>query len=305
MRFSVWTRPNSSYADTLAIARYADEAGWYGLWFADHYMSDSRDGSPTDAAVLEVFTVLPALAASVARLRLGNLVSPTTFHHPALLAKRAATLDQLSGGRFTLGLGAGWQVNEHKAYGVDLLSAKDRVDRFEEAITIVRSLLTNARTTVTGKHFTVTDAPCEPKPVQNPLPILVGTGGARMQKITARHAQAWNCWGTPATVATKSAQLDRACDAVGRDRATIRRTAQPMLFFADTDEAAAKIRASAPADRTIVGSSEYIAEQVGAYEEAGVDELILPDFSFGATVEDRLANYDRFWTEVAVHFPAA
>lgn len=302
IRFSIWPRPTDSYADTLAVVKNADETGWHGLWFADHYMADTPDGAPSDGPMFEAWTVLPALAASTKNLRLGTLVSPTTFHHPSLLANRAASLDLISNGRFVLGLGAGWQVNEHKAYGIDLRTPKDRVDRFAEAIAAVRSLLDKERTTIEGAHFHIADAPCNPKPVQRPLPILVGTGGPRMLRLTARHAQEWNTWGAPATVAAKSKQLDEACEKVGRDPSTIHRTAQPMLFFVDDEAKAEAMRAKTPADRAIVGNSAYITDQVGAYIEAGLDELIIPDFTFGPNLASRLENFDRFRTEVASHF---
>jgi alkanesulfonate monooxygenase SsuD/methylene tetrahydromethanopterin reductase-like flavin-dependent oxidoreductase (luciferase family) len=109
-------------------------------------------------------------------------------NHPALIANRAATIDRISNGRFVLGMGAGWQVNEHAAFGIDLLANGPRVDRFEEAIEIVSRMLSEDRVTFSGKHFTITNAPCEPKPVQSQLPILVGTGGPRMlrKKIAIR-----------------------------------------------------------------------------------------------------------------------
>ena len=186
MRFSVWPSFARPWPELVAFARRVEEQGWYGIWYADHYMPDTPDGVASDGMALECWSMLAALAGAVPRLRLGSLVSPSTVHHPALLAKQAATIDHVSDGRLVLGIGAGWQVNEHKAYGWDLRSPKDRVDRFEEFIQIVRSLLSENRTNFDGKHFTITDAPCDPKPVQSPMPIMVGSAGNQPTSMSPR-----------------------------------------------------------------------------------------------------------------------
>jgi alkanesulfonate monooxygenase SsuD/methylene tetrahydromethanopterin reductase-like flavin-dependent oxidoreductase (luciferase family) len=177
MDFSVWPNPQWTWDDVRSTAVDAEAAGWHGVWFADHFMPNTGDSSRTDGDFLECWGVLAALAAVVPRVRLGPLVSSTTFRHPAVLANLAATVDHVSGGRLVLGLGAGWQINEHDAYGIPLGSVKERLDRFEEACQIVTSLLRDDRTTVEGSYHQVVDAPCEPKPVQRPLPFLVGAEG--------------------------------------------------------------------------------------------------------------------------------
>ena len=120
MDFSVWPAPVRSWADIAATARLADDSGWHGIWFADHYMPNTEDGAVADGDTHECWAILPALAATTERVRLGSLVSPTTVHHPALLANRISTVDHISNGRAVLGLGAGWQINEHQAYGIEL-----------------------------------------------------------------------------------------------------------------------------------------------------------------------------------------
>ena len=150
MKFSLWPATAHPPAEILAEARQAEAEGWHGVWLADHYMPNTPDDVPADGPVHEVWALLPAVAAVTERVRIGTLVSPTSIHHPALLANRAATLDHLSGGRMVLGLGAGWQVNEHAAYGFALEAPGPRVTRFEESIRIVRSLLTEQRTTSRG-----------------------------------------------------------------------------------------------------------------------------------------------------------
>ena len=165
MKFSLWPRSNRTPADIVEEARTADASGWHGVWLADHYMPDTGDTTPARGDMHECWALLPALAAVTGRVRIGTLVSPTSVHHPALLANRAATIDRLSGGRMVLGLGAGWQLNEHHAYGIALEPPGQRVSRFEEAIQVVRSLLTEDSTTFHGEFYDFTDAPCDPKPV--------------------------------------------------------------------------------------------------------------------------------------------
>jgi alkanesulfonate monooxygenase SsuD/methylene tetrahydromethanopterin reductase-like flavin-dependent oxidoreductase (luciferase family) len=245
--------------------------------------------------------VIAALAATTSRLRLGSLVSPTTVRHPAVLANVAATIDRISDGRLTLGVGAGWQVNEHRAYGIDLLSPKDRVDRFEEAIQVIRSLLGGERTTFFGRHFHITDAPCRPTPVQNPLPLLVGTGGARMSSVTARHADQWNTWGHVAEAGRRLAIIDDACARAGREPSTLHRSVQALFFRAEDPVAADRLRDAAPPDRSIIGNADTMIEALRAYREFGFDEVIIPDFTLGRNAAERLDTYRWFESDVLPH----
>jgi alkanesulfonate monooxygenase SsuD/methylene tetrahydromethanopterin reductase-like flavin-dependent oxidoreductase (luciferase family) len=250
----------------------------------------------------ECFTVLTALAAVTSKVRLGSLVAPTTVHHPAVLANRAATLDRVSGGRFVLGLGAGWQVNEHRAYGIELFDAKERVDRFEEAIEIIVQLLSEERVTFSGRHFSITDAPCEPKPVQSPLPLLVGTGGPRMLKLTARWASEWNTWGSPESAGAVLKRLEQACESVGRDPASVHKTVQALVFLVDDDKKAAELRAIMPTDRAVIGNVGELQDVVDRYREAGFDEVCVPDFTVGNTAEERSHTLARYFDAVATPF---
>ena len=140
------------------------------------------------------------------------------------------------------------------AYGIELAPPGERVGRFDESIQIVRSLLDQPRTTFAGRYYTIDDAPCAPKPIQSPLPILVGTSGSRMLRITARHADEWNTWGDVETAATKTTAFLAACEAVGRDPATMRRSVQAIVFLEDDAATLAQLRENAPAGRSIVGS---------------------------------------------------
>ena len=302
LNFSVWPTPQREWGEVRDLARWADQGPWRGIWYADHFMPNTEDGQPKSGDVHECWSVIAAIAAITDNLRIGSLVSPTTFRHPAVLANTAATIDRVSNGRLILGIGAGWQVNEHRAYGVDMLEPGPRVDRFEEAITIIGDLLTLERTNFAGRHFEISDAPCDPKPLQQPLPILVGTGGPRMTAITARHAHEWNTWGTPETARERITVLRRACEKIGRDPATIRCSVQGMFFIVDDPAKASRLAASAPEDRAVIGSLQHIAERISGYLEAGYDEVIIPDFTLGPTPEARREMYQRFAEEVLPNF---
>ena len=285
MKFSLWPHNSRTPADLLEEVRAADDGGWYGTWLADHYMPNTGDTTPAHGDTYECWALLPALAAITERVRIGTLVSPTSVHHPALLAKRAATIDRLSGGRMTLGIGAGWQVNEHHAYGIELEPPGRRVSRFEEAMQIVRSMLSDESTTFHGSCYNLTDAPCDPKPVQSPLPILVGTRSPRMLRITARYADQWNTWATPEQAAAPRAALFEACDAVGRDPTTIWTSVNALIEF--------DARTPPPGRAVLFGSAERLVDQIGQYAELGYDEFILPDWNLGTTkteIADNLAR---------------
>lgn len=292
--------PNIKYPvdEVLDLAQWLDDGRWCGMWFADHYMPNTGTSEVADGDSHEVWGLLPAVAVVTERLRLGPLVSPTSVHHPALLANRAATIDHVSKGRFVLGLGAGWQINEHQAYGIPLEEPKARVDRFDEAIQIVRSLLDNPRTTFAGSVYTITDAPCQPKPLQPRLPLLVGTGGNRMLRITARHADEWNTWGHPDGAGERRAALHAACESVGRDPATIRTSVQVAIHLSDDDAANARVLAGPLGPRTIAGGAQQLIDTLSRYAEIGFDEFIVPDWLMGGDSHGRKDHLDRLHTEV-------
>src|SRR3954469_15878257 len=283
MRFSIWPSPMRPWGDVLEIARHAEATGWDGCYYADHFMPNDPEGdTPLDGPTLECWSVLAGLAAATQRLRLGSLVCGNTERHPAVLANVAAGVDHVSGGRVVLGLGAGWQMNEHRAYGIELFDTRTRLDRFEEACAIVRSLLDNERTTFEGKHYTIVDAPCQPAPVQARLPLLVGGGGEkRTLRIAAAHADEWNVWGTSELVAQKSEVLARHCDDLGRDPATIARSTQAMMYLSEDEDYLAGKRSQDAGRPMIIGTPEEVIEIVNGYRAAGVDELIIPDWNMG------------------------
>lgn len=280
MRFSLWTSTETAWPDLLARVRAAEAAGLDGVWVADHFMPNSEDVS---APMLECFSTLAALAASVPRVRLGSLVAGITYRHPAVLANIAASIDRVSDGRFVLGVGAGWQINEHERYGIELGSVRERIDRFAEACEVITGLRDQDRTTVAGQHYQLTDAPMQPKPLGD-LPLLIGSSGpTRMAALVARFADEWNSWGTPELFAEKSAHISRALDAAGRDPTTLQRSTQALVFLGpDGAKAAEEFGAIRP---SIGGTPDQLVEIVGRYADAGVDELIFPDFTLGDQVQ--------------------
>ena len=299
MRFSIWPNPQQPWESILEAAEHAESTGWDGVWFADHFMPNTDDGTPADGPTLECWAVVAALAARVPRVRLGTLVCGNTYRHPAVLANVAAAVDTISGGRLVLGLGAGWQVNEHAAYGIGLPDVRTRLDRLEEACRVVLGLLREQRTTVEGEHYVVVDAPNDPKPVQDPLPLLVGVGGERRtMRIAARYADEWNVWGTPEVLRHKIGVLERHCADLGRDPGTIRRSAQALLFLSEDEGWLGRFRDTDLGRAAIVGTPDEVTEVVRAYADAGVDELIVPDFTLGSPSR-RADTYDLFIERVA------
>lgn len=263
----------------LELARFADDGFWHSLYVADHFMSPGdKPGQTSDW--LEATAVMAALATVTSNIRLANLVLSMTFRHPAVLANLAVTVDRISGGRFTLGLGAGWQVTEHEQYGLELGEPGARVDRFAEGLAVVSGLLTNQTTTFDGRYYQLTDALCEPKPVQSPLPLLVGGTGPRMLRLIARHAHEWNQWSAPGGFGERSAALDAACEKEGRDPATVWRSTQALVMVTDSPEAEATAKAAAESSPqpVVYGPAARIAEAAATWRDEGVDEVIVPDF---------------------------
>jgi F420-dependent oxidoreductase-like protein len=301
MRFSVWPRLSQPWEDVLAVSQHAEATGWDGVYVADHFMGDGGVFGAVTSAHLEATAALTALAQATERVRVGTLVLGNTYRHPAVVANWAATVDRVSGGRLVLGIGAGWQANEHEQYGIDLPSPGRRLERFDEACRVIRGLLTQERTTVAGRHYQVTDALCEPKPVQERLPLLVGGKGDRMLGLVARHADEWNMWGLAATLAERGAVLDRHCEKQGRDPATIRRSTQAFIRITDDATDARSFAASVAGRPAVAGTVDEFAEAVEAWRDVGIDEVIVPDLALGDGAE-RIEALDAIIEQVAPHF---
>lgn len=290
VRFSIWPNLMQPWGDVLDAVRHAEATGWDGAWVADHFMGDGGGFGPEESPTLEATAVLGALATATDRLRLGPLVLGATYRHPAVVANWAVSMDHVSGGRFVLGVGGGWQANEHDQYGIPLPPAGERVDRFTEYCEVLTRLLrpgeeggdgAGPRADFGGRWFRLADALCEPPPVQERLPLLIGGKGDRMLRRVARFADEWNMWGLPPVIAERSAELARACESVGRDPAAIVRSTQALLLPTD-DETAGRRFVEAVAPRAAVaGPADRIAEVVGEWVELGVTEVIVPDAPLG------------------------
>ncbi|HZR39387.1 MAG TPA: LLM class flavin-dependent oxidoreductase [Ktedonobacteraceae bacterium] len=239
------------------------------LWMIDHLQSD-------DLPLLEAWTTLTYWAALQPRLNIGHVVLAQSFRNPALLAKMAATLQYLTGGRFILGIGTGWKEEEYRAYGYNFPSPGTRIAEFEETLQIIKALWTEKQATFHGKHYQVTEAYCEPKP--DPLPpIMIGGSKPRMLRLIARYADWWNVsWRSIEDYRQLVAECERACDEVGRDPATLRRTWFGGCLCVENEAELQQLNANNVApQRGIVGTPQQVIEQIQAFIELGVDHFEL------------------------------
>ena len=263
------------WPELATMIRRIEELGFDSIWTGDHFLYHMADGSadgPWDA-----WTVLAAAAAMTSRVELGPLVTPVGFYNPAVLAKKAATVDEISGGRLILGLGAGWNDVEFRGYGVPF---DNRVSRFEEAFTIIRTLLQEGEIDFEGRYFNARDCQLVPPSRPGGPPILIGSIGERMLGITLPFVQAWNVWHTethnsPDGVAPLNARVAAACAKVGRDPATIEAT---VVVLVRTKGGVGRRQGDGSLDTTpnpLQGSPEVIAEELRAYARAGVKHVQL------------------------------
>ncbi|MBM3659727.1 MAG: TIGR03560 family F420-dependent LLM class oxidoreductase [Actinobacteria bacterium] len=274
---------NTTTAELRSLWRRIEDHGfeWISVW--DHfYAADAsvRGDGPlrSGSHCLEALTTHTALALSTSTVRCGSLVYCAGYRHPAVYANAMATLDQLSGGRAVLGLGAGWHQGEYDAYGIPFPPVAERMRIFDEAVQCVRLLLDEEVADFRGEHFTLTDARCDPKPVQARFPIWVGGGGEKVTlRVAAQHADGWNvAFVSPETLRHKVAVLDRHCEAVGRDGGAIERSVNVALAW-NEDDLVTQFGDAAPyiASNALKGSTQQVIDQVGAYRDAGAEWVIL------------------------------
>jgi alkanesulfonate monooxygenase SsuD/methylene tetrahydromethanopterin reductase-like flavin-dependent oxidoreductase (luciferase family) len=266
------------WSDYVAMARLTEEAGFDSLWFVDHliYRNDASGRPPQGA--WECWSVIAALAAATSRVELGSLVTATSFRNPALLAKMTDTIDEISGGRLILGLGAGWNEVEYQMFGFPF---DHRVDRFAEAFTIISGLLRDGQIDFEGRYYSARECELRPRgPRSGGPPIMVGSQGPRMLRLTLPHVPMWNGWlcdssSYPDAYPPLRELVDGACREVGRDPATVERTVSisvdpsgrrefPEHWYLEGDLATA---------RPLTGSREEIAEGIRAFGAQGVAHL--------------------------------
>lgn len=294
VRFGVQieTQFGFSFDDVRAIARDAEENGFETLWVCDHFFLNTTS---TTTNCLEAWTLLAALAQTTSRLRLGTLVSCQSYRNPALLAKTAASVDHMSGGRLEFGIGAGWKEIEYRAYGYDFPAPGIRVDQLVDTIEICKRMWTEEKATYRGKHYRIEDAQCAPKPTQKPLPMWVAGEKPRLMRIVARYADAVNVGGfpSPERYAESMRSLEAACRKIGRDPRSIVRSHFTFALVAETqarvDELVAEhaARAKLSADEWLgrrahvpIGTPERVVERLRAYEALGVS-YVIPVFPYG------------------------
>jgi F420-dependent oxidoreductase-like protein len=266
----------TSIAELQQLWRRIEDDGfdWISIW--DHfYAADPNDGG---SQCLEAVATHAALAAATSRVRCGSLVYSVGYRHPAVLANTMATLDQISNGRITFGYGAGWLNTEYEAYGIPYPSVPERLAQLDEGVQCVRALLTEDVANFDGKYFTLTDARCDPKPVQARLPIWIGGGGEKVTlRTAARYADGWNVpFLSPEVWSRKNGVLDRHCEREGRDPAEITRSVNVGLSW-DPERLGEQFGSLAQwiAPGVLSGSTQEVVDRVGAYRDAGAELVIL------------------------------
>ncbi|MFV2062457.1 MAG: LLM class flavin-dependent oxidoreductase [Chloroflexota bacterium] len=260
------------WPQVLEMARLAEDIGLDSVWVGDHYLYRDSEHS---RGPWEAWTQLAALAAATTRVQLGPLVASTAFHQPAVLAKFAATVDEISDGRLILGLGAGWNATEFAAFGFPF---DHRISRFEEAFTIIRTLLNEGHIDFDGRFYQLRDCELLPRGRRGGgPPLLIGSSGARMLRITTPHVAAWNAWyptfgNRAAGIPAQRELVDAACREVGRDPAEIERTVAAFVLLPESQGQRDFDRESAPA---ITGSAEDIAAELRALAAEGISHVQL------------------------------
>src|SRR3954468_11189986 len=266
LRFGIHSgQQHATFEEYLAIWRLAEDVGLDWASVFDHFLPIQSD--PTGPC-FEGLTLLAAMAAHTTRLRCGIIVVGVTYRHPAVLANMAATIDHVSGGRLEVGIGAAWYEEDPRQYGIPFPRIGERMDMLDDACRIMRAMWTHERATVSGRVFSVTDALCEPKPVQDPLPLWIGgSGEKRTLRIVAEHANGWNTFfGDLEQYHHKLEVLARHCDDVGRDPAQIRKQVVIRAVLGEGREAP---------EGAFSGSSEQLAEALHPYLELGVQDFLL------------------------------
>ncbi len=257
------------YGEIRDLALQAEGAGFDSIWLYDHLLYRMPD-KPT-AGIWECWTMLTALAEATERVELGTIVLCTAFRNPAVLAKMAVTLDEISGGRFILGLGAGWHQPEFDAFGIPF---DHKAGRFEEALKIIVPLVREGQVDFRGEYYSAPDCEIRPRgPRPAGPPVLVASFGPRMLRLTAQYADSWNsAWfGRPTLLAERRAGLEAACAEVGRDPATLEVTAGVLVAYPDAAEVSAPLDNP---DKILTGPAEEIAAGLRAYDELGVGHVI-------------------------------
>jgi F420-dependent oxidoreductase-like protein len=282
MRFAVMIegQEDVTWDDWVALAEACERLGFEALFRSDHY--GSVEGDETRGS-LDAWGTVCALAAMTSELRLGTLVSPATFRHPSVLAKSAATADHISGGRIELGIGTGWNEREHRAYGFEFPPMRTRMDRLAEQLEIVRGSWSEGPFDFAGEHWSVEALDARPKPVQDPLPIVMGGAAApRGAALAARFAAEYNVvYATPDEAAGAGARLDAACEQAGRDPSTLTHSLMHRLLVGSGEDElrsrAERLRVGLHDARAngVTGTPDEVVARLREYQSAGVERVML------------------------------
>ena len=288
IRFGVHTGPqNCSIDDLRHVWRLADRSGFYWISIWDHFYPAMLMPGDAQGTCFEAVSIMTALAAETQRARIGSLVYCISYRHPAVLANAMVTVDHVSGGRMELGLGAGWSQLEYDAYGIPFLPIKDRLDQLEEGLQIIRGLFTQDTTTFKGKHFAVTDARCDPKPMQKSPRLWVGgMGEKRLLRMAARYADGWNVpFIGPELFGRKNRVLTNWCERERRDPSAILRTANLGLALGRNESDAQRKREGLTAQfgaalsfmepGMLIGTPQQVIDRIGHYVDQGAEWIIV------------------------------
>ncbi|PYR89235.1 MAG: LLM class F420-dependent oxidoreductase [Acidobacteria bacterium] len=283
MRFGVFTSlMGQTWPGVLELWQHLESTGWDTACVSDHFMPNTRE---REGAVLETWSTLSALAAVVPRMRIGTIVLGNTY---------------------------AWQRNEHEAYGIPFYTMRERLERLDEACTVIRLLWTERRSNFNGRYYQLADAPLDPKPVQKPHPeLMIGGGGERVTlRIAAKHADHWNVWGGPKVLARKSAVLEEHCSKLGRDSKSINRSVNMALLItnskADIDRLAETIaarmgsHAADARDTCLAGTPDQIREQLRRLQSAGATMVFVP--TMFRPLDELRRDMNRFIAEIATDF---
>ncbi|MFM8626680.1 MAG: LLM class F420-dependent oxidoreductase [Actinomycetota bacterium] len=278
----------------VEIAVSAEELGFDSIWVYDHFHNVPR---PAQEAVFECWTTMAAISQRTSRIRLGQMVGCNSYRNPGLLAKITSTVDVISGGRLDWGIGAGWYENEYRGYGYEFAKPSDRIGMLRETVEIVKSMWTKPETTYEGKHYRLSRANCDPKPLQAPHPpVWIGGGGEQLTlRVVAQHADVSNFGSSLEEFTRKREILKGHCATVGRDEDEIRKTISSEVFIRETEAevvAAGSLNIyGEPAEswraKALVGTPEQVSEKIQAYLDAGCTGFIpwCPDYPSTETME--------------------
>jgi F420-dependent oxidoreductase-like protein len=253
LRFGLGTGNRLPVPELIRQWQTIENLGFDTAWVVDHFMASDNEDTP----YLEAWTLIAALGMVTSRIRFGIMVSGNTYRNPGLLAKQALTIDHASNGRVELGIGAGWMEREHTAYSYPFPTAKERVDMFEEALQVIKSLMTEHRTNFNGKYYQFVDAPFEPKPLQKPhIPIVSGSSGKRSISISARYVDNWNTRSDPDDAKQQVEWLRTAAERAGRNPDDIRMSVYTWVPPFETES--------------------HLREMIQPYRELGFTDFIFP-----------------------------